>query len=194
MPDRTQGANGWDVGTSFYEAEDFSFASAQTLTRVRFFANTGVGIPGGFSGNFYWAIHSNAGGTPGVVLFSAVSPGTQTFLGTFVDRGFTFTSYQYDFSVGSINLESGTYWIEIHNGAPREFTGSLFWDATVPNSTFGSQRKSFFEGIFVDNNTQLAFQIYGTSQTSAVPEPTTMLLLGTGLAGVALKVRRRRKP
>jgi hypothetical protein len=45
--------------------------------------------------------------------------------------------------------------------------------------------------FFADGTSNSRESINGTITT--VPEPTTMLLLGTGLAGIAAKVRKRRK-
>lgn len=39
----------------------------------------------------------------------------------------------------------------------------------------------------------IVIQLYGPDGLTEVPEPATMLLLGTGLAGIAAKVRRRRR-
>lgn len=47
--------------------------------------------------------------------------------------------------------------------------------------------------VFVQSGQSANLTAGITGQQSAVPEPVTMLLFGTGLAGVAAKVRRRRK-
>lgn len=71
---------------------------------------------------------------------------------------------------------------------------ALRTDGRLVGSVFSTDRPSNNEfGAPVTFNTTLVISGQATGGTDPVPEPATMLLLGTGLAAVAAKVRKRRQ-
>jgi hypothetical protein len=184
------GVNGNEM-TQWIQAEDFILPTSSVLTDIRFW---NLQNEDSYQGSIVWRIYSDNAGNPGSVLFSGtVAPVRTSYPGANC-CGYN-SGYQNDFSVGSIGLDGGTkYWLGLHNGNLAFYQRSdFYWSTTVINSTQTGHEDAtpFDSGGWSPNGQEHAFQLFGTGGETAIPEPTTLLLLASGLVGIGLLRRRK---
>jgi hypothetical protein len=85
----------------------------------------------------------------------------------------------------SPNVNQGGVNINFNNNSPVVFTFN--------NGTTSGTFSVAVADLFVESGNQANVTAGTTGQQTAIPEPATLLLLGTGLTGVAAKLRKRRK-
>jgi hypothetical protein len=164
LTNTTPAANG-----GFITADAFNFAAGTTITS---FTSTNA--------NFTFRQQLSAGG------FNTTPPATSS-------RN-SLIAIQNDIFVGIGIPSDVTQGIAAGSSATFTFTGNFAGntEASLLTSEVIRFRNLFDPGtIFITSDRMDV--IIAPSAPSAVPEPTTMLLLGTGLTGIAVKLRRRNK-
>ncbi len=172
--------SGWSINSGFSVSDSFSLAQASTITGADFGAWL---FPGDTLTSVDWSI--------GLTPFDASEgAGTVTPNGAldFVNE-YGFSIDTESFSVPSLSLSAGTYWLTLQNGST-SLGDLVFWDINNGGSVAFENFYGNVNGNQEPGSNSDPFDINGTP--AATPEPSSFLLLGSGLLGLVRTMRRRR--
>jgi len=146
----------------------------------------------------YWEIRSGVSeGNGGTLIASGLATGNNSTWVATGRSGFGYTEYS-DGAWGlNVTLAAGQYWENVLPNCPqcngRAFNSNTFGLNSLGTQTNNQQffNSSFFGANFTNANNEGVFQSFSDAAYTNVPEPSSLIMLGSGLVAAAGVVRRR---
>ena len=172
-------------GANFTSYDNFTLGSAATITSVGWVGGYyNPQTPGSITG-WTMAFYADSAGQPGGLLssFAISGNGGETSMGVDLLGD---PVYAYGAAI-SFAAGAGTqYWLSVVPDTA--FPPQWGWTTSSVGDGISYQDDAF--GNRTQNPSDLAFSLFET-QTTTVPEPGGLLLMGTGIVGIAAGLRRK---
>jgi hypothetical protein len=149
----------------------------------------------------YWEIRSGVSeGNGGNLIASGTGNLGNNFTWTPTGRsGFGLLEYQAHVTMSSIDLGPGQYWFAVVPNDDGNNTRSFNSNTPGPNCAIGNCvpgqeffNSAFFGANYTNANNEGAFNIFSSGvDGTVIPEPSSLIMLGSGLLGVVGVIRRR---
>jgi len=111
-----------------------------------------------------------------------------------------FNVFDDDFSIGSVDLGAGTYYLNLQNAQAslggQPIDDNVFWDDNNgPSDAVASGLGDLNDNTdgFKSGSNSESFQIFGTNDTSVVPEPSGLIPVSIGVLFVGFFIMKRRR-
>lgn len=168
------GQQAYTINFGFAVTNSFVLASGTTVNSATF---SNWLFPGETASSVDWLITTAAFG--GTTIASGTASISQVFQGS---NGFDYDVYSDTISLGGVALAGGTtYWLELEN------LNVSFGDAGYWGESGGASQAFDADGAIPSES----FSLDGGNAPPPIPEPSSILLFGTGLLGAAGAARRK---